>query len=89
MIDADKIVIKKETATAEVIEEQAIKELAKAQPALDSANEAVSKLEKKYIAEIKAMNNPPKDVATVMAAVMVLFRKPKDWVNVKKELNDP
>jgi len=35
------------------------------------------------------MNNPPKDVATVMAAVMVLFKKPKDWVSVKKELNDP
>lgn len=58
-------------------------------PALESANEAVAKLEKKYIAEIKAMNNPPKDVATVMAAVMVFLKKPKDWTSVKKELNDP
>jgi len=35
------------------------------------------------------MNNPPKDVATVMAAVMVFLKKPKDWTSVKKELNDP
>jgi len=45
-------------------------------------------LDKKYIAEIKAMNSPPAAVATVMSAVMVFLKKPRDWVSVKKELND-
>jgi|LakMenE01Jun11ns_1017448.scaffolds.fasta_scaffold8517522_1 hypothetical protein len=35
------------------------------------------------------MNNPPRDVATVMSAVMVFLKKPKEWASVKKELNDP
>ena len=89
VIDVDKVRIAAETVVTLAIEDQANKELQKAMPALESANDAVSKLKKEHISEVKSMNNPPKDVATVMAAVMTFLRKGKDWVSVKKELNDP
>lgn len=50
---------------------EADEELAKALPALDAANDALNKLEKKEIAEIKAYTSPPPIVGKVMEAVMV------------------
>lgn len=57
-------------------------------PALNAANQAVASLDKKFIAEMKAMNKPPSGVDTVMDAVMVFMEKPTGWASVKKELND-
>jgi len=68
--------------------EAADRELAKAMPNLIAANKAVETLDKKFIAEMKAMSNPPGDVKTVMDAVMVFLERPLGWVSVKKELND-
>jgi len=53
-----------------------------------AANRAVETLDKKFIAEMKALSNPPGDVKTVMDAVMVFLERPLGWVSVKKELND-
>lgn len=58
-------------------------------PALLSAEEAVERLDKKYINEIKSFVSPPKDVATVMSAVMICLGKQTDWPSVKRELTDP
>jgi len=56
---------------------------------LKDAEDAINCLEKKYISEMKAFNNPPKDVAIVMGAVMTLLCKPSEWKSVKRELTDP
>jgi len=53
-----------------------------------AATDAVNSLDKKYIAEMKALNKPPEDVATVMGAVMVFLQKDTSWASVKKELSD-
>ena len=57
-------------------------------PGLNAANAAVAMLDKKFIAEMKAMNKPPHVVGGVMDAVMVFLEKPIGWASVKKELND-
>lgn len=57
-------------------------------PNLLAANKAVESLDKKFIAEMKALNKPPHDVGVVMDSVMVFLEKPIGWASVKKELND-
>lgn len=52
------------------------------------AQEAIDKLDKKYIAEIKAFTTPPPDVQTTMSAVMILLQKEPTWPSAKKELSD-
>jgi dynein heavy chain len=65
--------IEVESKIAKKLAEDADHELAKAEPSLVAANDAVNSLDKKYIAEMKALNKPPEDVATVMGAVMVFL----------------
>jgi dynein heavy chain len=79
-IDAalDQIVARTKVVEAEKIEAQnlaeaAEKELARAMPALEAANDAVDKLESKYIAEMKSMNVPHPDTHMVMMAVMTFL----------------
>jgi len=80
--------IEVESVIARKLAAEADAELAKAMPNLIAANNAVASLDKKFIAEMKALNKPPPDVAIVMDAVMVFLEKPLGWVSVKKELND-
>ena len=54
--------------------------------ALVAASEAIQCLNKKFIDEIKAFKNPPRDVKLVLEAVMTLLDKPIDWVSIRKEL---
>ncbi|XP_063367395.1 dynein beta chain, ciliary-like [Cydia amplana] len=57
-------------------------DLAKAEPALLAAQEALNTLNKNNLTELKAFGSPPEAVVTVTAAVLVLFAKkgkiPKD-----------
>jgi dynein heavy chain len=80
--------IEVESKIAKKLADDADHELAKAEPSLIAANDAVNSLDKKYIAEMKALNKPPEDVATVMGAVMVFMQKDTSWASVKKELSD-
>ena len=65
-------------------------DLAKCLPILASANEAISHLTKKDLAEVRSYANPPRDIMTVMSAVLTVLGKDKpDWATVKKELTDP
>ena len=57
-------------------------------PKLLEANKAVDTLDKKFIAEMKALNKPPSAVGLVMDAVMVFLGHPIGWPSVKKALND-
>lgn len=80
-IEAESVIARKLAADADA-------ELEKAMPNLLAANRAVESLDKKFIAEMKALNKPPGDVATVMDTVMIFMEKPTGWASVKKELND-
>ena len=65
-------------------------DLAKCLPILASANEAISHLTKKDLAEVRSYANPPKDIMTVMSAVLTVLGKVEpDWATVKKETTDP
>jgi hypothetical protein len=44
-------------------------------PALEQANDAVKNLNSKHISEVKAYTTPPKEVAKVMAAVMIYLKE--------------
>ena len=80
----------RESLKAQALADDANADLERTMPILDAANEAVDKLEKKDIGEVRAYANPPKDIMNVMAAVMtVLGKYNADWAFVKKEMTDP
>lgn len=87
-IQAESTKIEFESVIARKLAADADAELAKAMPNLLAANRAVESLDKKFIAEMKALNKPPHDVGVVMDSVMVFLEKPMGWPSVKKELND-
>jgi hypothetical protein len=47
--------------------------LKEAQPELDAAKDALAKLDKSKVVELKTFNNPHEAIVIVMEAVMVLF----------------
>merc|ERR1719506_3599449 len=87
-LEADSQRIAKEEAEILVIAADAEKDLAKAMPALDAAVDALEKLDKKSIAEVKAYAKPPDLVLKTMNAVMTVMDKPATWASAKNELND-
>lgn len=68
-------------------------DLAKAEPALLAAQEALNTLNKNNLTELKSFGSPPDAVVNVTAAVLVLFSKkgkiPKDrsWKSCKVSHN--
>ena len=46
-------------------------------------------MDKKAINEIKAYNNPPKEVAKVIGAVMTYLKEGASWTDTRKVMNDP
>lgn len=87
-IEEETVKINAEALIASNLAAAADAELAKAMPNLLAANKAVESLDKKFIAEMKALNKPPSGVDVVMDAVMVFLERPTGWVSVKKELQD-
>merc|ERR1719353_284910 len=87
-LEADAARIGKEEIEINAIAADAEKDLAKAMPALDAAVDALEKLDKKSIAEVKAYAKPPDLVLKTMNAVMTVMDKPATWVSAKNELND-
>ncbi|KAF4721647.1 hypothetical protein FOZ63_017052, partial [Perkinsus olseni] len=57
-------------------------------PALQASEEALNKLDKKAIAEVKVYAKPPELVMKTMCAVMTVMEKPPTWAQAKLELND-
>merc|ERR1712232_11820 len=72
----------------QVIQEDATRDLEKAMPALDAALDALEKLDKKSISEVKAYSKPPDMVMKTMCAVMTVMEKTPSWAQAKTELND-
>merc|ERR1719305_1526408 len=71
-----------------VIATDAERDLAKAMPALEAAVDALERLDKKSIAEVKAYAKPPDLVLKTMNAVMTVMDKPATWASAKNELQD-
>ncbi|KAJ8945230.1 hypothetical protein NQ318_011210 [Aromia moschata] len=59
----------------EIASEEEAKDLAKAEPALLAAQEALNTLNKNNLTELKSFATPPEAVVAVCAAVLVLFSK--------------
>ncbi len=56
-------------------------------PALIEAEEAVSKINKDDITEIKGYTNPPSGVALVLEAVCTLLMEKIDWNSIKTTMS--
>mmetsp|Transcript_14531 Transcript_14531/g.44899 ORF Transcript_14531/g.44899 Transcript_14531/m.44899 type:complete len:1962 (-) Transcript_14531:344-6229(-) len=87
-VEADSERIGKEEIDCKAIADDAEAELNVALPALEKAMAEVEKLDKSAISEVKAYKSPPKQVETVLAAVMILFSKQTDWNTAKKVLGE-
>jgi dynein heavy chain len=84
---AEKIGI--EAASCGEMAKAAQADLDEALPALEDAVVALASLNKGDISEIKAYTTPPKLVATVLEAVMILRKEKADWATAKKSLGAP
>jgi dynein heavy chain len=87
LAETEKVNVEKENT--EYLAQQAESELKRALPALEAANEAIDMLDKKSVSEVRAYTSPPKEIQTVMSAVMICLGKATDWPSVKKEMTDP
>mmetsp|Transcript_8855 Transcript_8855/g.26550 ORF Transcript_8855/g.26550 Transcript_8855/m.26550 type:complete len:1938 (-) Transcript_8855:1349-7162(-) len=87
-VEGDSERIGKEEIECKAIADDAEAELNVALPALEKAMAEVQKLDKSAISEVKAYKSPPKQVETVLAAVMILFTKQTDWNTAKKVLGE-
>ncbi|KAL8275155.1 hypothetical protein Esti_000905 [Eimeria stiedai] len=88
-VQPDSSRIQTEEVETKILSAEARRELAKAMPALEAAIDALEKLDKKSVAEVKAYTKPPELVMKTMAAVMTVMEKTPSWSQAKVELNDP
>jgi len=88
VVEADSKRIAKEAEDTKVLADDATRDLEKAMPALDAALDALEKLDKKAISEVKAYAKPPDMVMKTMCAVMTVMDKTPSWAQAKTELND-
>lgn len=58
-VEADSARIQTEEVETKLLSEEARRDLAKAMPALEAAIDALEKLDKKSVAEVKAYTKPP------------------------------
>ena len=75
-------------ADAQLIADDAEKDLAAAKPELEAAKTAVAQLNKDSIIEIKSFPNPPKAVVMVMVAIMILLGEKSDWKSIKDNISE-
>lgn len=75
---------------AEIVEvaKVAKKDLEKAMPALNAAEEALNSLNKNDLTEVKSYATPPEKVQRVMEAVMVLLGRDTSWAESKRALGE-
>lgn len=71
-----------------IIKEEAQAELNKAIPALKEAEEALNKLNKNDVTEIKGFSSPPAAVQMVMEAVCILLGEKTEWAAIKQVMMD-
>jgi len=83
VVEKDAAEVSVQAAEVRVVQEDAQKDLDVALPALKAAEDALAKLDKKDITEVKSFAKPPKAVQTVMEAVCILLGEKPDWDTAK------
>ena len=69
-VEADSARIQTEEVETKILSEEARRDLAKAMPALEAAIDALEKLDKKSVAEVKAYTKPPGTLLPLILARM-------------------
>ena len=91
-VEKEAAAAKIESDKAAVIEADVSADLAEAMPALEAANKAVAKLDKKSVDNIKQLGKPPPAIKLVMQAVVIMLGlkpgKMKDPGNERKKIDD-
>eukprot|EP01051_Picozoa_sp_SAG22_P003759 SAG22_NODE_187_length_15860_cov_44.770446_17_plen_206_part_00 len=91
-VEKEAAAAKIESDKAAVIEADVSADLAEAMPALDAANKAVAKLDKKSVDNIKKLGKPPPAIKLVCQAVVIMLQikpaKIKDPGNERKKIDD-
>ena len=77
-----------QTLEIKTIKDEAQTELGKAMPMLIEAEEALKKINKNDITEIKGYTNPHPIVLMVLEAVCILLGEKSDWNNIKTVMQD-
>lgn len=88
VVKAEEVVAQKEAEETEAIRADAQRDLDQALPALEEATQALDKLDKKDIQELKVFTTPPAMVQVVLEAVCVLFNRKTDWKSAKALLSE-
>ena len=83
-VDAAQVAVQAEEA--QLLQDSAQKDLDVALPMLNEAQEALKKLDKKDITEVRSFPKPPNAVRTVMEAVCLLLGEKTDWDSAKSVL---
>eukprot|EP01138_Halocafeteria_seosinensis_P006356 gb/GECG01006497.1/.p1 GENE.gb/GECG01006497.1/~~gb/GECG01006497.1/.p1 ORF type:complete len:3153 (+),score=416.35 gb/GECG01006497.1/:1-9459(+) len=86
-VSAEEATVRKQKEEVEEVQADAQKDLDVALPALNNAIDALNKLDKKDITEVKSFAKPPPAVQTVMEAVCILLGEKTDWDSAKRVLS--
>ena len=85
---AETLEANEQTMEIKAIKDEAQAELGKAMPMLLEAEEALKKINKNDITEIKGYANPHPIVLMVLEAVCILLNEKTDWANIKVVMMD-
>ncbi|CAD8108771.1 unnamed protein product [Paramecium sonneborni] len=83
LVNDEAQIVNQQASEIKVIADEAQNELNKALPALKEAEEALQRINKNDIAEIKGFINPPPVVQLVLEAVCILLQEKTDWNSAK------
>jgi hypothetical protein len=73
----DEAVARVKAEETQAMKDDAQRDLNQALPAVEKANEAISRLKKESIGEVRTFTKPPHMVEVVMQAVCIMFEKKK------------
>ncbi|CAF3110570.1 unnamed protein product [Rotaria sp. Silwood2] len=85
----DEAVARVKAEETQAMKDDAQRDLNQALPAVEKANEAIGRLKKESIGEVRTFTKPPHMVEVVMQAVCIMFEKKKDWPSAKLLLGEP
>jgi dynein heavy chain len=87
VVEKDAAEVSVQAAEVQAVQADAQKDLDVAMPALKGAEDALKKLDKKDITEVRSFAKPPPAVRTVMEAVCLLLGEKTDWDSAKAVLS--
>ncbi|CAG5136729.1 unnamed protein product, partial [Candidula unifasciata] len=89
IVSQEENIMSRETQIVQDYADECESDLTSVLPVLQDAITSLETLDKASISELRVYTNPPQLVATVIAAVCVLFQKKTDWATGKLFIGDP